>query len=577
MSEGADPHNPLLAVLEGLAAVETAETVEAVLRVAVEAACRTTASRRGLAGLSDGEAATSAEWFDSERGWTKAPQRWSIGEGAPGRVCESATPLACNDLPGTAGCLPEATGVLRLTRFACVPLPAGDDEPLGFLEVGNRSTDYTADEVRCLRVIAARAAARLQALAGDERREAERRLCSEALVGGRELFTLDPDGVLTEAAARATELTGAADVVGLRLDVPGRTALADLPEEERTALDEAARTRAPAVDGARVLAVPLLGADRPLGALLLRDPPAPPSGERLEALTALAARAGVALEHAILYQTQAEIAQRLQERLLPLDPPQIPGLDIAVAYQSASHGAGRGGDFIDFYSRTGGHLALVVGDVAGKGIDAVATTLVVKYVVRAAVSGGALSWPARPGAALQELHNAMLGELGGESFVTVLFALVGVERGMLQLATAGHPSPFVVRASGVERPLLLTAPAIGIDLEAALSPYPSEVLDLERGDCVVFFTDGIAELRDAHGAFFDEEMPSVLAGMHDRPSADVVGHLLARARAFAAQPPADDIAVVCLRLTRRPDIKPRGRAADTAEKDNADGGGTRES
>jgi serine phosphatase RsbU (regulator of sigma subunit) len=576
MTEEADPRNPMLPALEGLAAVETAGSVEDVLRATVETACVATASRRGLAGLSDGEAVTAVEWFDAVHGWVGTPLRWEIGEGGPGRVCESGTPLACNDLPGTAECVPEATAVLRLTRFACVPFESAAGGPVGFLEVGNRETDYTADEIRCLSIVARRATQRLQTLARRDEQEAEERLCSEALLGGRELFSLDPEVVLAEAAARAGELTGAEDVVALRLDGTARSA-EGLDDDERESLEEAVTTRAPAHARARVLTVPLFGDDRLLGALIVRDAPVPLADERREALVALAARARVALEHAVLYQTQAAIAFRLQERLLPLDPPKVPGLDVAVAYRSASHGAGRGGDFIDFYSRTDAHLALVIGDVAGKGVDALATTLVVKYVLRAAVSGGALSWPARPGAALQEIHNAMLGELGGESFVTALFALVGVRRGMLQLATAGHPAPFVVRATGVERSLLLTAPAIGIDLEAALAPYPSEVLTLDRGDCVVFFTDGIAELRDARGAFFEDAMPGALAEAHDRPAAETVARLLERAGEFAAQPPADDIAVVCLRLTRRPDVKGLLQETDTVGKEYGDAGGTGES
>ncbi len=473
MPDDIDPRNSVLGTLEGLAAVEAAASVEAALRAAVEAACAATASRRGLAGLFDGEAVTAGEWFDVTEGWTGAPLRWELGEGAPGRVCESGTPLACNDLPGSAECLPETTGVLRLSRFACVPMEAGGGS-MGFIEVGDRPSEYTADEVRCLRLVARSTARRLTALADRERQDAEQRLRAEALLGGRELFSLDPESVLAEAVSRAREVTGADDVTAVRLESRRQLEAAELGDDDRAVLEEAFRTRAPAAT-ARVLAVPLVGDDRLLGALLVRGVLLPDAGERRSALEALAARAGVALAHALLYRTQADIAQRLQERLLPLDPPEVPGLDVAVAYRSASHGAGRGGDFIDFYSRTGGHLAVVIGDVAGKGVDALATTVVVKYALRAAVAGGALSWPARPGAALQEVHNAMLGELDPERFVTLLFALAGVRRGTLELATAGHPAPFVVRSGAVERPLMLTAPAIGVDPEVALSPYPSEV------------------------------------------------------------------------------------------------------
>ncbi len=607
--ERLDPRDPVLAALESLAAVEAATGVEALLRAAVEAACRITSSPRGIAGLCDDEAATASEWFHVGDGWIRLEQRWPLGVGVPGRVCASAMPLIRDDVTGrredaaegSAGeqgtaerstrdhdaaasdarehdaAEPSATdrgSASRPAHSACVPLGDVGGKPTGFLEVGDRENGYGADDLRRLKVIADRAAERLQALAGVERAEADQRLVMEALVGGRELSSLDPDGVLSEAAARARALTASADTVAVRLDGPGRPVVDRLDARERAALDEAVRTRAPATAGARVLVFPLLAAERAVGALVVRGAGVPLGGQRLEALAALAARAGAALDHAILCQNQADMAQRLQDRLLPLDPPEIPGLDIAVAYRSASHGAGRGGDFVDFYSRTDGHLALVIGDVAGKGVDAVATTLVVKYVLRAALSGGVLSWPTRPGAALQELHNAMLGELGGESFVTALFALVGVRRGRLQLATAGHPSPFVVRATNVERPFLLTAPAIGVDLEAALAPYPSETVALGPGDCVVFFTDGLSELRDAHGGFFEDALPGVLAGMHDHPAAEVVAHLFERAREFTSQVPADDIAVVCLRLKQHPEVEHRKEAADAEPKDNADERGT---
>src|SRR5665811_1211040 len=109
-----------------------------------------------------------------------------------------------------------------------------------------------------------------------------------------------------------------------------------------------------------------------------------------------------------------------------------------------------------------------------------------------------------------------------ERFVTVLFGLISTRRGLLQLASAGHPTPFIVRETGVERPLLLTEPAIGVELGAALAPYPTETIELRRGDVVVLFTDGIAELRDEGGLFFEDEMSGLLAACHDMPTADVV-------------------------------------------------------
>jgi phosphoserine phosphatase RsbU/P len=301
----------------------------------------------------------------------------------------------------------------------------------------------------------------------------------------------------------------------------------------------------------------------PLGLLAVGRDDTPYAAGELEALAALcrltAQRLRSCAERPCVVEdcaAQAEIADRLQRRLLPSGPPQLEGVDVAFSYRSASVGVLSGGDFLDFYSRSPSTLAFAIGDVAGKGVDAMAVTFVTKYVLRAAVLGGQLSWPTHPGEALQELRTALLEQpdFGDdpERFVTVLFGTLNTPRGLLQMASAGHPTPFLVRAGGVERPLLLTEPAVGVELGAALAPYPTESVDLRRGDVVVLFTDGLAEMRDVHGEFFEDHMAAALRDCHDRPAEEVVGRLLAAGRRFSAGVPADDVAVLCIRVTGGP-------------------------
>jgi serine phosphatase RsbU (regulator of sigma subunit) len=301
----------------------------------------------------------------------------------------------------------------------------------------------------------------------------------------------------------------------------------------------------------------------PLGLLAVGRDDAPYAAEELEALAALcrltAQRLRSCAGRPCLMEdcaAQAEIADRLQRRLLPSGPPRLEGVDVAFSYRSASVGVLSGGDFLDFYSRSPSTLAFAIGDVAGKGVDAMAVTFVTKYVLRAAVLGGQLSWPTHPGEALQELRTALLEQpdFGDdpERFVTVLFGTLNTPRGLLQMASAGHPTPFLVRSGGVERPLLLTEPAVGVELGAALAPYPTESVDLRRGDVVVLFTDGLAEMRDVHGEFFEDHMAAALRDCHDRPAEEVVERLLAAGRRFSAGVPADDVAVLCIRVTGGP-------------------------
>jgi len=408
---GARDRDELLELLGDLTALLGARSETGVLRAAVEAACRATGSRRGVAGRFDGEAATSDEWYEVGAGWTQAPGRWASGAG------EHA---------------PVITGIPGMERFTCVPLPGGEGTPQGFLAVGDRADDFTERDVRLLDALGEMVSLRLREAAGDDRLQAA-----------------DCDA-------------------------------------------------------------------------------------------------------------HADIAERLQRRLLPQEPPRLEGLDIAFSYRSASAGVLSGGDFVDYYSRSPGTLAFAIGDVAGKGVEAMAVTFVTKYILRAAVHGGQLSWPTSPGEALQELRTGLLEQpdFGPESerFVTVLFGLLSTRRGLLQLASAGHPAPFIVHETGVQRPLLLTEPAIGVELGVALAPYPTETIELRRGDVVALFTDGIAELRNGNGRFFEDEMGGVLAACHDMPTADVVARLMAAGEAFSARPPADDLALLCIRLVADPGV-----------------------
>ena len=107
----------------------------------------------------------------------------------------------------------------------------------------------------------------------------------------------------------------------------------------------------------------------------------------------------------------------------------------------------------------------------------------------------------------------------------------------------------------MERPLLLTEPAIGVELGAALTPYPVEAIELERGDVVVLFTDGISRAA--------RRTRTVLRGRDGRrarrrattcPSADVVARLMAAGEAFSARPPGDDLALLCIRLVADPEV-----------------------
>lgn len=246
---------------------------------------------------------------------------------------------------------------------------------------------------------------------------------------------------------------------------------------------------------------------------------------------------------------ERHIVDEFRRRLGPPQPPEIAGLEVACLHLPRGHEAARvGGDFIDFYSgRNLQQIAVVVGDVAGKGVDAAFDALSTKTATRTIVLG--LRWPPLPGEALREVHNALLDTtLKQGTHVTMVFGLMNGRDGSFSFASAGHPSPLVLRRDSVERPMALVAPAIGVIWEAELQPYPSESIQLDDGDGVLLFTDGIAEARDAAGRFYeDARLLEALEELRGLPAAQLLQRLLADLTEFAGGPPEDDLALVFLR------------------------------
>ena len=233
----------------------------------------------------------------------------------------------------------------------------------------------------------------------------------------------------------------------------------------------------------------------------------------------------------------------------PGERPAIAGLEIGCLYRTRGDDDrselheidGFGGDFVDFFSPGKlSQLVVTLGDVRGKGVGAAARAIVAKYVTRAMVT--AQRWPLLPGEALRDVHNALLAvPHEPHDFVTVCIASIDARNGAVGLATAGHPSPIVLRGSGIERPLLFGNPALGVTDEAELQALPTDYVDLAPGDALLLYTDGLSDVRDAAGRFYeDERLDRALTELRDLPPAELLQGRPA---------PADDVALVLIKRT----------------------------
>jgi serine phosphatase RsbU (regulator of sigma subunit) len=295
--------------------------------------------------------------------------------------------------------------------------------------------------------------------------------------------------------------------------------------------------------GASAAVLPLATPGEVLGTLTVVsfDPTRPLEADDVDVALAVGAQAALAIDNARLYQQQKDFAETMQRSLLPRALPQVRGLDVGHVYQSAAR-VDVGGDLYDFVVLEDGRLAIVVGDVLGKGISAAADMAMTKFSFRVLARGDA-----EPSAVLASANDVVCEEIEPGKFVTLLYAVVDPAARELACGSAGHPPPRIVGPSGRVRALRLTGLALGIEPD---QEYESERVELEPGSVVVLYTDGVLEARRDGELYGEERLDRLLARQHDLPAQELASAILDDCRRFAGGDLSDDCAIVCLKLAR---------------------------
>ncbi len=275
----------------------------------------------------------------------------------------------------------------------------------------------------------------------------------------------------------------------------------------------------------------------------------------LELLNAIASSAAIAIENARLYQVAVEkgrmerelqMAREVQASFLPRETPQVPGWEFAVRWQPAHEVAG---DFYDFIPLDGGRLGLVIADVSGKGMPAALFMVLARSIVRASVARAP-----SPADGIAHANRLICADSTSGMFVTLFYALLDPATGELTYVNAGHNPPLLCRQSdcaGQDQltPLTRTGMVLGV-LEDA--PFEQHSLRLNRGDLILFYTDGVTDAVDAKGQDFGmERLQQVLLEHQHVPAADVV---VALERAIGdlvgSAAPFDDVAMVVIKCLK---------------------------
>jgi serine phosphatase RsbU (regulator of sigma subunit) len=261
--------------------------------------------------------------------------------------------------------------------------------------------------------------------------------------------------------------------------------------------------------------------------------------EELHVVSRIAFMVGVAEENARLYRKEHEIAETLQEGLLAL-PSELPGVEFAQAYRSATEGSRVGGDFFDVFQLGDDRIGITIGDVSGKGLSAAVVTALVKNTVRAHATERGKT----PGTVLSLTDDVVYRATPPETFVTVFFGMLDRADGHLTYANAAHTTPGIMRADGGVDGLEVTGPLLGAFPNVSFTEAETV---LQTGDTLFLYTDGLTEAR-RDGLFYGEpRVMELLSALTGRTPTEVVDAVVESVEAYTGSRLRDDMAILAIR------------------------------
>lgn len=227
------------------------------------------------------------------------------------------------------------------------------------------------------------------------------------------------------------------------------------------------------------------------------------SKDDLEALTLVANVAAVKIDNIRLFQQEQRMkeierelraAARIQRRLLPADPPAVPGYELC-GYNRPCFDVG--GDYFDYLLRDESTLAVAVGDVSGKGLGAALLMASIQASLHAHVSTAA---PVEE--LVTQLNRAVHRNSAVEKFSTFFYAEIDIGSGRLRFCNAGHNPPLLVRSSGEIEMLIGGGMVLGFNPDEIYTAFDTR---LDAGDLLVAYSDGVTESVNLQLKQFGEE------------------------------------------------------------------------
>jgi len=299
-----------------------------------------------------------------------------------------------------------------------------------------------------------------------------------------------------------------------------------------------------------VLLVPLVTGNRLLGFFLLGAKTRTDiySQDDLANLRSLAMQAATLVESRRLYnetlqqkklETELEVAREIQSRLLPDGPVETDAFFIAGRNEPSQ---AVGGDYYDYFLRPDGCLALVIADVAGKGIPAALLMSSIRTAFRTEAESGH-----PPTAVINRLNSLFADSAAAGQFVCFFFGVLDPQTGLLSYCNAGMDPPVLFRSrTGIKQYLRKGGPVLGVDPDFA---YREGALAMVKGDRLFCYTDGMTEERNRQDEFFDlERLLQLVSDNLDALPEQLLATVFSTINAFGGSEKSDDKTSILLEI-----------------------------
>jgi serine phosphatase RsbU (regulator of sigma subunit) len=237
--------------------------------------------------------------------------------------------------------------------------------------------------------------------------------------------------------------------------------------------------------------------------------------------------------------TELRKARKVQESLLPANPPQLPGWDVAVLLEPAHETSG---DFYDFLTLPDGNQGMVIADVTDKGTSAALFMALSRSLWRTF----AINHPVEPEKVMAETNQRIVEDTHGGLYITLLYGILNPQKAEFTYCSAGHHPALLMRAKdGSVEELERTGIPLGVMEEAT---WKREMVSIEPGDALVLYTDGITDAENTSEEFYGlERLREVLSRQGGKKAEEIrdalreeVRHWVGKAAQF------DDITLMVL-------------------------------